>query len=69
MSVKYNPAVIREARLRAGLTQQRLGEIVGVKAFPGAKISRWETGERKPDADYLLRLMDALELSPHDFER
>lgn len=63
----YNPDVIRSARKRAGLSQQRLGEIIGLPSRQAKIVSRWECGEYHPTADYLLRIMAALDLTPSDF--
>lgn len=49
-------SLLREARLRAGLTQQELGE----RAKRGASaIGRWERGEVKPSLETLLELIRA----------
>ena len=42
--------LIREARLRAGLTQAELGERVGK---PQSVIARWERGEVQPSLETL----------------
>lgn len=51
---------IRSARKRAGLTQKELGEKLGVT---GSLIGIYETGRRKPKADTLQRMADALGVS------
>jgi hypothetical protein len=62
-------ALLREARLRAGLSQAALGERVG-KAAP--HIGRYEAGAVAPSLDTLLELIRAcgfelsLELTPAD---
>lgn len=38
---------IKEARLNAGLTQQRMSEVFGI---PKRTIENWEAGTRKPPA-------------------
>lgn len=48
--------VLREARLLAGLTQQELGERVGV---PRSSIARWERGTVEPGFDTARRLLRA----------
>jgi len=50
--------MIREARERAGLTQARLAELLGVQQ---SHVSRWETGAVQPRAAMLERVLDALE--------
>lgn len=68
-------SIIREARLRAGLSQQQLGERCGRAKV---QIGRWETGTVAPSLDTLLDIVHAcgfdlpLILQPHgpdDFER
>ncbi len=46
--------VIREARLLAGLSQERLAERIGV---PRQSIARWERGEVEPGFDNVRRLL------------
>jgi transcriptional regulator with XRE-family HTH domain len=48
--------VIREARLRAGLTQQELAERSGRKR---GVIARWEQGTVAPSAETLIELVRA----------
>jgi transcriptional regulator with XRE-family HTH domain len=48
--------VIREARLRAGLTQQELAERSGRKR---GVIARWEQGAVAPSAETLIELVRA----------
>jgi transcriptional regulator with XRE-family HTH domain len=61
--------VIREARLRAGLTQQELAERSGRKR---GVIARWEQGAVSPSAETLIELVRAcgfdlpLELVPYE---
>ena len=61
--------VIREARLRAGLTQYELAERSGRKR---GVIARWEQGAVAPSAETLIELVRAcgfdlpLELVPYD---
>jgi transcriptional regulator with XRE-family HTH domain len=54
--------LLREARLRAGLTQGELGRRAGK---PQSQIGRWERGEVKPSLETLRELIRAcgLELS------
>ena len=48
--------MIREARLLAGLSQQELGERIGV---PRSSIARWERGTVEPGFDTTRRLLRA----------
>lgn len=45
------------ARLASGLTQKQLADLVGCNQ---KDISRWETGDRKPTIESLLKLSKAL---------
>lgn len=56
-------ARIRDARLRAGLTQMQLGERIG---RDHRTIHRWEYAQRVPNLEDLLLLADALALRPID---
>lgn len=47
---------IREARTRAGLTQDELAEISG---RPRSLIARWEQGEVSPSIDNFLEIIEA----------
>ena len=44
---------LKELRLEKGLSQQKLGEILG---FCNQTISFWENGSREPDLDTLILL-------------
>lgn len=44
---------IKKARTKAGLTQEQLADAIGRKKL---SISRWENGERIPNADDLLKI-------------
>src|ERR687892_1856245 len=61
--------LIREARLRAGLTQKELAERSGRER---SVIARWEQGATAPSLEALLEVIHAcgfelpLELAPHD---
>ena len=47
---------IAEARKRAGLSQEKLAEKIGVTA---QAVSKWENGHNTPDLDNLFLLADA----------
>ena len=51
---------IRELRKKAGLSQERLGQLVGVAL---QTVFRWESGERAPRAPEIRRLASALGVS------
>lgn len=65
----WSATLIREARLRAGLTQQELAERSGRER---SVIARWEQGATAPSLEALLEVIHAcgfelpLELAPHD---
>lgn len=48
--------LLRQARLRAGLTQAELGRRVG---RPQSQIARWESGRVEPSLETLQRLIRA----------
>ena len=49
-------SLIREARLRAGMTQAQLAERVGTTQ---SAVARWETGGTQPSLETLARLIRA----------
>lgn len=52
---------IREARVRAGLTQEELGVAIGLDEGPAsARISRYESGVHFPSSQLIQPLADAL---------
>lgn len=64
-------SLLREARLRAGLTQSQLAERAGTTQ---SAVARWETGGTRPSLETLVRLIRACglelrveleELDPH----
>lgn len=55
---------IKDARLAAKLTQEQLGEMIGVT---GVTIMRYETGQRKPGWVQIGKIADALETSQNYF--
>ena len=48
---------IKEMRIKRGLTQKQLAELLGVKQ---SNISRWEAGTFQPNATTLKKMADAL---------
>jgi transcriptional regulator with XRE-family HTH domain len=57
---------IAEWRNRLDLTQVQLGSRLGTS---GVTVSRWETGERKPDLDAQAAISEALGIDPVDLLR
>ncbi|WP_254204206.1 XRE family transcriptional regulator [Aeromonas sp. FDAARGOS 1408] len=53
---------IKELRKKHGLTQQKLGELVGASR---ASVSQWESGEHSPSGDYLIALAKVFGVSAH----
>lgn len=48
--------IIREARLKAGLTQSQLAERLGRER---AQVARWETGGQEPSFENVVALVEA----------
>ncbi len=69
--MRSSGSLLREARLRAGLSQGALGERVGKDR---AQIARWERGGNTPSFETLRRLLQACgfdvssQLIPYDPE-
>ena len=51
---------LKELRIEKGLSQQKLGEILG---FCNQTISFWESGSREPDLDALVEIAHYFEVS------
>lgn len=51
---------LKELRLEKGLSQRKLGEIIGVC---NQTVSFWETGSREPDLDALIKISNYFEVS------
>ena len=60
--------VIKQYRQSAGLSQQRLGEKIGLQASQRQRIMQWESGSRTPAAEYLLKIMSVLHIPPEAFD-
>ena len=54
---------IRKYREMSGLSQKELANIIGVS---NSRISNWEQGINRPDADILAELCRALNVSPSE---
>jgi transcriptional regulator with XRE-family HTH domain len=59
-----NPAALRAARERAGLTQHQLARLVGVAG--GERVSRWELGSSEPRPEILASLAKVLDVPALD---
>jgi transcriptional regulator with XRE-family HTH domain len=57
LALPFSGALLREWRERAGLTQQELADKCGLSRF---QISRWETGDAKPEPGSLEPLVRGL---------
>jgi len=60
---KTNDSPIAQYRLKRGLTQTQLAELVGTSL---ATLQRWEVGQTVPKATMLVRLAAALECDVAD---
>ena len=62
--MKYeNGARIRKFREDRGYSQKELAELIGVS---NSRISNWEQGVNRPDADILVDLCKTLNVSPSE---
>lgn len=60
--MKYEIGIrIRKYRKEYGLTQEQLAKAIGVTK---SRVSNWEQGINRPDADILAKLCKALKVSP-----
>jgi len=59
---------LTEWREKAGITQKQLGARLE-PPVSDVTISRYETGERRPDLDALAALAEALDIAPEDLYR
>ena len=66
-NTKDIPAIIKAARIRAGLTQRELGEKLGYEnGVARVTVARWETGARPVPDDRKRALITALDLTFDD---
>jgi transcriptional regulator with XRE-family HTH domain len=63
LSLPFSGARLRHWRERAGLTQQGLADRCGLSRF---QISRWETGDAKPEPGSLNPLVTGLASALND---
>lgn len=57
MDENYLGRIIRESRKMKGLTQEELAKSISLSTM---SIRRYESGERKPTAEILLKIMDSI---------
>lgn len=60
--------VIKEYRLKAGLSQQQLGEKLGLTSVARQRVAQWENGYRTPASEHLLKIMAVLNIPPRAFD-
>lgn len=53
---------IKEARLKRGLSQEQLGDLLGVTKV---SVCGYETGTRTPTLDTFIKLIDILDINPN----
>lgn len=51
---------LRQLRLEHGISQRKLGEELG---FCNQTVSFWESGQREPDLDALIKIADYFKVS------
>ena len=62
MVMKYEiGSRIRKYREERGMSQMKLAQLIGVS---NSRVSNWEQGVNRPDADILADICRALEVSP-----
>ncbi len=54
--------VVKQERIKRGLSQQKLGEILGVTKV---SVCGYENGTRTPTLNTFIRLLDVLEVTPN----
>lgn len=59
LNMIFNNEALKQARTSMGLTQKEVAEAVGASI---RTYQKWENGETKPDCQYLLRIMNWLEI-------
>lgn len=57
----FNGEYLKKARIEANLTQQELGQKVGIT---GVSIMRYEKNKRKPSVEVFKKLIEILDISP-----
>lgn len=59
-----DPEALRDARVKAGLSQHELARLIGVAG--GERVSRWERGASAPRPEVLRRIAAVLDVGPRD---
>lgn len=60
--------IIKQYRIKAGMSQQQLGEKLGLASVAQQRVSQWENGYRTPASEHLLKLMAVLNIPPEAFD-
>ena len=60
MKENYFGKKLKELRVEKGLSQQKLGECLGVC---NQTVSFWESGSREPDMDAIIKIADFFNVS------
>ena len=60
--------VIRNHRIKKGITQDELGNIIGLAIATCQRVSEWERGVRVPSCKYILRIIAALDIPLDEFD-
>ena len=58
----FDPDALRDARLRAGLTQSQLARLIG--SAGGERVSKWELGVQSPRPEAIRKLAQVLNVDP-----
>lgn len=59
LNMVFNNEALKKARTHAGMTQREVADAIGASI---RTYQKWENGETKPDCQYLLRIMNWLEI-------
>lgn len=59
LNMVFNNEALKQARTHAGMTQKEVADAIGAST---RTYQKWENGETKPDCQYLLRIMNWLEI-------
>ena len=59
LNMVFNNEALKQARTHVGMTQKEVADAIGVSI---RTYQKWENGETKPDCQYLLRIMNWLEI-------
>ena len=59
LNMVFNNEALKQARTHVGMTQKEVADAIGASI---RTYQKWENGETKPDCQYLLRIMNWLEI-------